>query len=184
MTLDNGPQPLAWVGQKTVRGRGAMAPVTIRAGTFGTTADLTVSPNHRILVEGPAAEVVTGCSRVLVAEGGVEGVTRRVCGRGVEVVVEIEDSAGDGLTVGGGGSYSVLVDNQVVASGSDFGAFEAIYETNTNQRVSQWISPGDRLPFSFSWPIENNNAIEVDYLVTSPERTTVTASATNYCEAL
>tara|TARA_R110002094_G_scaffold173595_1_gene154849 strand:- start:1290 stop:2312 length:1023 start_codon:yes stop_codon:yes gene_type:complete len=66
-TVNNGPQELVWVGQKIVQGRGPMAPVTIRAGAFGTTADLTISPNHRILVEGAAAEVVTGCSRVLVA---------------------------------------------------------------------------------------------------------------------
>ncbi len=67
LTADDGPQPLRWIGQRTVPGIGPMAPVTLKAGTCGTTADLTVSPNHRILVEGAMAQLVTGCDRVLVA---------------------------------------------------------------------------------------------------------------------
>lgn len=66
-TLHTGAQRVIWTGQRTVLGTGTMAPVTLRAGAYGTTADLTVSPNHRILVEGAVSEVVTGCNSVLIA---------------------------------------------------------------------------------------------------------------------
>lgn len=66
-TLHAGAQRVIWTGQRTVLGTGTMAPVTLKAGAYGTTADLTVSPNHRILVEGAVSEVVTGCSSVLIA---------------------------------------------------------------------------------------------------------------------
>lgn len=67
LTLDNGPQPVRSVLSRTVRGRGDMAPVTLRAGAFGNEADIMVSPNHRVLVEGAMAELVAGCDSLLVA---------------------------------------------------------------------------------------------------------------------
>jgi hypothetical protein len=67
LTLDDGPQPLRWVGQQRVPARGAFAPVVIRAGTFGAHRTLTVSPQHRILVRDAAAELLFGEAEVLVA---------------------------------------------------------------------------------------------------------------------
>lgn len=67
LTADDGAQPVRWVGQCTVLGVGAMAPITIHKGTFGASHPLTVSPNHRILVEGAVAQLVTGHDSILVA---------------------------------------------------------------------------------------------------------------------
>lgn len=66
-TLDHGMQPLRWVGQRDVAAVGSFAPVHIRAGTFGDHAHLVVSPQHRILVRDPLADLVFGTSEVLVA---------------------------------------------------------------------------------------------------------------------
>lgn len=67
LTLDNGPQPVRWIGRSQVDGTGDLAPVCIRAGTFGNTRDLHVSPNHRVLVRSSQAELLFGTSEVLVA---------------------------------------------------------------------------------------------------------------------
>ncbi|MES2665190.1 MAG: Hint domain-containing protein [Pseudomonadota bacterium] len=66
-THDGGPEPLRWVGQRSVPAAGAMAPVRIRAGTFGDHGTLMVSPQHRILVRDSLAELLFGESEVLVA---------------------------------------------------------------------------------------------------------------------
>ncbi len=67
LTLDNGPQPVRWIGRSQVDGTGELAPLCIRAGTIGNTRDLHVSPNHRILVRSSQAELLFGSSEVLVA---------------------------------------------------------------------------------------------------------------------
>lgn len=64
-TKDAGPQPLRWVGRRTVPAEDRMAPVLIRKGTLGTTRDLRVSPQHRMLVTGWMAEMLFGVSEVL-----------------------------------------------------------------------------------------------------------------------
>lgn len=66
-TMDHGMQPLRWIGQRRVAAVGAFAPVHVRAGTFGDHADLVVSPQHRILVRDPLADLVFGTPEVLVA---------------------------------------------------------------------------------------------------------------------
>ncbi|MGJ8629379.1 MAG: Hint domain-containing protein [Sulfitobacter sp.] len=67
LTFENGPQPVRWVGRRSVPGISTMAPVVIRAGTLGTDQDLAVSPNHRILVEGATTQLLTGHDILLVA---------------------------------------------------------------------------------------------------------------------
>ncbi|MEM8871675.1 MAG: Hint domain-containing protein, partial [Pseudomonadota bacterium] len=52
ITRDAGPQPVRWVGSRTVDGAGRYAPVRIAAGALGNARDLLVSPNHRMVVEG------------------------------------------------------------------------------------------------------------------------------------
>jgi hypothetical protein len=66
-TLDHGDRPLRWVGVRRVPGDGDHAPVAIRAGTFGAHRRLLVSPQHRILVRDPLAELLFGETDVLVA---------------------------------------------------------------------------------------------------------------------
>ena len=66
-TLDHGPQPIRWIGSKSVPGTGANAPVRIAAGALGNIRPLVVSQNHRMLITGPAAELLFGEAEVLVA---------------------------------------------------------------------------------------------------------------------
>jgi len=67
MTQDDGPQPLRWIGGRTVAATGSFAPVHIRAGTFGQHRDLMVSPLHRILIPDSLSELLFGETEVLVA---------------------------------------------------------------------------------------------------------------------
>lgn len=74
LTADDGPQPIRWVGRRTVS-RGEMLrdprlrPVTILAGAFGAALprrDLAVSRQHRILMTGWACELHFGEPEILV----------------------------------------------------------------------------------------------------------------------
>lgn len=67
LTLDEGPQPMRWIGLRKVAATGQMAPIRIRAGTFGAHTSLMVSPQHRILVRDSLAEFLFGEAEVLVA---------------------------------------------------------------------------------------------------------------------
>lgn len=66
-TLDNGLQPLVWIGQRQVAGRGNMAPIRIHAGALGNYRDLVVSPQHRMLINDWRNEVLFAHGEVLVA---------------------------------------------------------------------------------------------------------------------
>ncbi|QPH54651.1 Hint domain-containing protein [Pontivivens ytuae] len=66
-TVDHGPQPIRWVGGRTVPARGRLAPVRIRAGTFGAPRDILVSQQHRILIRSPRAQLWFAASEVLAA---------------------------------------------------------------------------------------------------------------------
>lgn len=50
-TLDHGAQPIRWIGQRTVPGRGAFAPIRFAPGALGDHGELLVSPQHRILLD-------------------------------------------------------------------------------------------------------------------------------------
>lgn len=65
LTRDHGPQPIRWIGHRTVVGQGDLAPVRIAAGAFGNPVDLLVSPQHRVLVADWRAELVMGIEEVL-----------------------------------------------------------------------------------------------------------------------
>lgn len=66
MTYDDGPQPVRWIGRRTVEAKGKLAPIRIRRGTFGKHGTLLVSPQHRILVRDVLAELMFGERDVLV----------------------------------------------------------------------------------------------------------------------
>ena len=86
LTRDHGPRPLLWVGSSTRRAEGADAPVRIAAGTFGTHEAVELSPNHRVLVAAPEAELYFASAEVLIkAQAIVDGaaVTRRADHRAV-----------------------------------------------------------------------------------------------------
>jgi hypothetical protein len=69
VTLDSGMQTLRWCGHRTVVSQGAMAAVSIPAGTFGDHGALRVSPQHRLLMSGWRAELYCGEDEVLVRAG-------------------------------------------------------------------------------------------------------------------
>ncbi|WP_378941716.1 Hint domain-containing protein [Paracoccus sp. R86501] len=71
-TADDGIQPLRWVGHVSVdlAAMPRMRPVRISAGALGgglPTADLLVSPQHRVLVRSAIAQQMFGTTEVLVA---------------------------------------------------------------------------------------------------------------------
>ena len=49
-TGDDGPQMVRWIGNSTVYTEGNQRPTRIKKGSFGATSDLTVSPQHRIML--------------------------------------------------------------------------------------------------------------------------------------
>lgn len=75
VTKDGGAQPIVWAGNRNVSGARLYAmpdlrPVRIREGALGhgrPHGDLIVSPDHKILVSGDAAQALWGETEVLVA---------------------------------------------------------------------------------------------------------------------
>jgi len=59
-------QQIKWIGSRTVPATGDFAPITIAKGVLGNHSDLTVSPQHRMLVAGSVAELLFGEPEVLV----------------------------------------------------------------------------------------------------------------------
>lgn len=66
-TMDHGAQPVRWAGRRRVSGMDRFAPVRIAEGVLGNRRALLVSPQHRMLVSGWLAELVTGEGEVLAA---------------------------------------------------------------------------------------------------------------------
>ena len=67
VTQDNGLQRLRWVGSRTVRAQGKLAPIVISEGVLGNVRDLRVSPQHRMVISGEKAERMFGQWEVLAA---------------------------------------------------------------------------------------------------------------------
>ncbi len=87
LTEDDGPQPLVWVGARSLTAQEMQAmpqlcPVRIAAGALGLNLparDLIVSPQHRMMLSGPRAEILFGEAEVLVAAlhlVGLPGITQ------------------------------------------------------------------------------------------------------------
>lgn len=71
-TRDNGPQRVRWLGMRTVSLAEMLAdpslrPVRIAAGALENTADLRVSPQHRVLVGDWRTQLYFGLSEALIA---------------------------------------------------------------------------------------------------------------------
>ncbi|MCW3781373.1 Hint domain-containing protein [Defluviimonas salinarum] len=78
-TMDHGAQPVRWAGRRRVGGMDRFAPVRISEGVLGNRRALLVSPQHRMLVSGWPAELVTGEGEVLAAAAhlvGMPGIAR------------------------------------------------------------------------------------------------------------
>ena len=90
LTRDNGFQAVRWAGAKRLaaadlQANPALQPVLIRQGTLGhglPLADMRVSPQHRMLLTGPRAELLFGEAEVLAPAlhlVGIPGVERAQC---------------------------------------------------------------------------------------------------------
>lgn len=66
-THRHGAEPLIWTGMRKVMGIGPFAPVRIRRGILGTTRDLLVSQQHRLLIDDWRVPLLFGETKVLVA---------------------------------------------------------------------------------------------------------------------
>ena len=66
LTRDDGPQPLGWTGRSTVPGTGKHMPIRLDPSLTGADRPLTVSPQHRMLVEDWRAELMFGEAEVFV----------------------------------------------------------------------------------------------------------------------
>ncbi len=84
ITMDNGIQPLAWIGSRTVPAFGIFAPVRLRAGALpGLENDILVSPQHKMLLKGQDIELHFGTDEVFAAAQLLENgdtITREVGG--------------------------------------------------------------------------------------------------------
>lgn len=65
-TIDNGFQPLRWIGTRTVIVNSKNAPIVFDEGSIGNHTKLTVSPNHRMLLAMPECELWFGEPEVFV----------------------------------------------------------------------------------------------------------------------
>ncbi|MCP5000789.1 MAG: type I secretion protein, partial [Hyphomicrobiales bacterium] len=66
VTYDNGLQQIRWIGSRRVPATGNLAPIVIRKGVLGNKQDLIVSPQHRMLLCGPQAELLFGEPEILI----------------------------------------------------------------------------------------------------------------------
>lgn len=67
VTVDDGPQPIRWIGSRAVGGRGKQAPIRFEAGALGQHRALLLSPQHRVMIRDTYAELMFWASEVLVA---------------------------------------------------------------------------------------------------------------------
>ncbi|MEM6276946.1 MAG: Hint domain-containing protein [Pseudomonadota bacterium] len=73
LTEDHGAQPIVWAGSRRAFGVSAFAPVEIRAGSLSNDRTIRVSQQHRILLNGPEAELLFGEPEVLVPARALVG---------------------------------------------------------------------------------------------------------------
>ncbi|KPA22774.1 hypothetical protein shim_10620 [Shimia sp. SK013] len=65
-TLDNGLQPIEWIGSSRMEPQLDSLPIRIKSGVLDNDRDLVVSPQHRVLLTGARAELMFGSDEVLV----------------------------------------------------------------------------------------------------------------------
>ena len=66
-TLDHGPQPVRWIGQREVAATGPFAPIRFETEVVGNERPLLVSPQHRMLIRDWRADLWFGEPEVLIA---------------------------------------------------------------------------------------------------------------------
>ncbi len=95
VTAERGLQPVRWVLRRELPAAGRFAPIRLYAPFFGLDRDLTVAPDHRVLIEGADAEYLFGSDSVLVEArhlAGISSATDVCTGQTVDYVQVILDS--------------------------------------------------------------------------------------------
>ncbi|MEL6207102.1 MAG: Hint domain-containing protein [Pseudomonadota bacterium] len=80
-TADHGSAPIVWIGRRVVdlADRGPGKPVLLKAGCLGRmqpSADLVISPDHRVLVRDAACDLLFGTREVLAPAKGLVALPR------------------------------------------------------------------------------------------------------------
>jgi len=57
LTLDHGYQSVRWIGSRTVEASGKFAPIVFEPGSMGNKSQLSVSPQHRFLLQNSKQDV-------------------------------------------------------------------------------------------------------------------------------
>lgn len=74
VTAGHGLLPIRWIGRRTVKAEGSLAPVFISKGALGNTGDLLVSPAHRMMISDARVSALFSEDEVLVpAKALVDG---------------------------------------------------------------------------------------------------------------
>lgn len=123
LTRNNGPQPVRWVGQSTVRAVGDFAPICIRAGALNNDRDLIVSPDHRLFIYQRKDRLGAGRAELLVK---------------VRHLVN-----GDTVVVQDGGFvdyFELLFDSHQIIYAEGIAAESMLIDTRTTASVPQEIS--------------------------------------------
>jgi hypothetical protein len=110
-TLDAGPRPLRAVHTLQVPGRGAFAPVLLRAPYFGQTQDLLVSSEQAIGLQGTSVEYLYGEDRVLAAAGHMAD--------GIAAFVDNRRAVLSGVTLDFGTSALMTADGCILMARAD-----------------------------------------------------------------
>lgn len=94
LTVDSGPLPLRWTGRRAftaaeLLGQPALRPIRVAAGSFGPglpACDLTLSPNHRVLLSEWRVEMLFATTEALASVrqlGGLSGLSPAPCRDGI-----------------------------------------------------------------------------------------------------
>ncbi len=117
LTVDNGVQPLRWIGRRIVPAEGNFAPIHIAQNTFGKHDALFLSPQHRVLIRDGLAELLFENAEVLVAAKDlVNGSSVQVIEGGQVEYVHILFDAHEVVFSGGLATESFLPGPQTSAS--------------------------------------------------------------------
>ena len=108
-TLDGGPQRVLALRHLRVPGRGAFAPILLRAPYFGTTQDLLVSSEQALCLHGTSVEYLYGEDRVLA--------TARHMADGIAAFADNRRSVLTGVSLDFGGPALITADGCILMTG-------------------------------------------------------------------
>lgn len=149
LTADHGLQEIRGIGSRSVPATGKLAPIVFAAGTIGNGRELAVSPQHRMLVNGPRARVLFGTDELLVpAKALVNGDTVRMREGGWVEYFHILLDAHEVIFANGAPAESLYPGPQALAAiGADSRAEILALFPELEAAIDQGIPPQGARPF-------------------------------------